>query len=1340
MKVNFQSIQAGRLPDKLLESAPVGKTIMIGLGGTGKEVLLRLRRLIVESFDHLDALPCIQFLHLDTDTTTAAQLQYDRGAKDDPLYEKIRFQPFERINLTIEGGSSKYLANINAYPHIKEWFQTKGKIADLGDLGEGAGQVRMASRLGFYHKYNEVEAGLRQAERRLGSEKNRDIVSRLGFSFDPNVMNICVVASLAGGTGSGTFLDAGFLLKSMFVDSTRIGLFFLPSFFAAYPGASRMKANGYAALKELNHYSFGHSFVGNWTGREGKAIYPPPFDYTYLLEGRNEANETIGSANEEYSAYQMVAETVFQEFSLGEFSGMKRAIRVNLKNFIDNAYVHNYWEEESSVSVQGVQGSIRGDSYTTRFCSFGLSSIYFPVEKVHRACACRVAKDILDLWQQNVVDNPLEVLFSSFLVHQDVRFAQGEYTRQDGGGTIDRSDVEDALLMYNQDAGQNFQSYIWNKVLDIRTDMEAKPYGQKASSLDAHREHWEQLMSKADSGDPDEWGMDIRTIQRNMEKYLAKLEKGIEEEADKLANDPRYGISYGLSLLGELKKLLKNENFNYLPYFGESITYWNERTQDYLYDLDQIQLEIAEHEKHFFFRKADLERDMYILAPGEHRGEGVLYNYFLARVMKQVAKRGRQICESVDNFLGQDSAGGKGILARYHQLTTGLDKLREKLEDKQAYFSRKEDYATLKSLYREGDVDEWYDIWMGEAERHKANLKNVSDKLLSKIFSVGSVTEALNYIQKRPLGTIEDQVLKECRIFFAEQAKQPSALEMLMDESRCSKREQMHLIETAHMRAKVWLKATQKADQVQFRVKNEQKPCIIGIDQNDQVRFIEFQNLLMKKMGAGDSPPQFKNIGESKKAGIVFYNELGGATAFYPSSVTEVGGLRQNYDDFCRNPKDVSPDNQEDIHIDKNRFQFADIIPKTSDEVRKYSDAIRAFALARLLGVFKVEEIMGDDRTSVINRHSYEKEVAFDMVEEDLGDEFAAIDILYQDTRPEHESHRKLLYDQVENIVDELRRRKMLSVYLFLIEFYLTHAYPPVTDIGAAGIQIKRFSPFYAALDAERSRVDRQLIPSQEELEKVQAALSALRGKSKGSRLSYEEYVIALRPYTKMSGKFEMITSSSIGTKRVFLEVPVLDTGRAFAEEQEKKAGKITDAPAVPPKSVSGHRRRGCPECGKSIDIRAIFCLHCVKIVANHIRCQYCGETKVPDDLAECWNCGREPLKKEERIECTRCYSFKGFRSEFPCQVCGWDPFREAGEHDGPVSEEPSEVPREEPRFEAAENTSLKEKDFGYGETNAEALNTEMDQPDTEDRQIECPHCGEMVDPGPRCGICGESI
>src|SRR5258706_9100445 len=110
-----QLLQAS-LPPKLEESKPVSPTLMIGIGGTGKEVLLRLRRRIVERYGSLSMLPFLQFMHLDTDTTATAQEQYDLRGSDDPLHQEVRFKPIERVDLTIDEGTGKYIEHINNFP------------------------------------------------------------------------------------------------------------------------------------------------------------------------------------------------------------------------------------------------------------------------------------------------------------------------------------------------------------------------------------------------------------------------------------------------------------------------------------------------------------------------------------------------------------------------------------------------------------------------------------------------------------------------------------------------------------------------------------------------------------------------------------------------------------------------------------------------------------------------------------------------------------------------------------------------------------------------------------------------------------------------------------------------------------------------------------------------------------------------------------------------------------------------------------------------------------------------------------------------------------------------
>lgn len=50
-----------------LQYRGINRTICIGLGGTGRDVLMRIRRLIVDRYGDLSNLPIVSFVHIDTD-------------------------------------------------------------------------------------------------------------------------------------------------------------------------------------------------------------------------------------------------------------------------------------------------------------------------------------------------------------------------------------------------------------------------------------------------------------------------------------------------------------------------------------------------------------------------------------------------------------------------------------------------------------------------------------------------------------------------------------------------------------------------------------------------------------------------------------------------------------------------------------------------------------------------------------------------------------------------------------------------------------------------------------------------------------------------------------------------------------------------------------------------------------------------------------------------------------------------------------------------------------------------------------------------------------------------
>ena len=1309
--MNLDQLVQASLPAKMEESKPVKPTLMVGVGGTGKEVLLRLRRRIVERYGSLSMTPFLQFMHLDTDTTAAAQEQYNLRGNDDPLHQEVRFKPIERIDLTIDGGTGKYVAHINNFPQIKRWFPTDGKMAGLGNLGEGAGQVRMASRLGLFHppNFSRIATRLEQCKGLLRDAAILQRSARLGFDFDPEGMNVFIVASLAGGTGSGTFLDVAFLLQRYFADAERVGILLLPGFFADYAGAERVRANGYAALMELNHYAFGHSFLGDWDGIRGEHLPPPPFSTTYLIDGLNEAGLVIGSSGKEYDAYTMIAEVLFQDYSIGKFAGMKRATRINLVNFNLNVYTHNFLNDALRKGKSESHKNIVGDTYPTRFGSFGLTKILFPTDRVHSACAGRLAAQILDFWQKSLLEDPLERLFTSFLTHEDVQLAQGRYERRDGGGVIERSDIETALLVYDSSGGKTFPSFLWQKAQAMRSDLEATPAGQKAIRLAEHRNQLEQFLTKEDSENPEEWGVGVRQIESNMRAYLERAKAGIEKRAAEMSNDPQFGVAYTLSLLRELKSLLRNEIFWYVKHFEEQIPAWRDAVQYHGHALDQLQMDIARHEKQLLFRNDDLNRDFDKLV-GEEGAEdlGAFYSYFLARVRKQVAKRGRQVCEEIDRFLGLDDPTGDGLLGSYYRLLVGFERLKDRLRAKEKYFSKPEKSELILSLLREGDVEDWYRTWVGEPPQESETIRTIGNQVLAEIFEVNSVTAALAYIQRTPTDEVESRIFAHCRKYLAARPKQPDALALLTDGSRISQKQREEIVRQAYRLSKVWLARGQRGLEHTGipPVRPDQRPCLIGVDDSNIQKLEEFKNLVREIQTPGDTPPSFLNIGEQNRGMIVFYNELAGVPAFYPSSVTAPRGLRDAYDAYPE---------KEDLHTDKNRFQFGDLIPKRTEEARQYADSLKAFVLARLLGLLRIREIAGDADQPTFH-YSYQRVEGISVDEVVLGDELHAVDYLYRDRRSEHLTDRRFLLQMVESAIQTLRSHHMLWVYALLLDFYLKKVYPPheMTVLGIPNLTATQYSPEHAVLNAAYSQLN-QLIGDQKEQERFTRTLEHSRGKSIKEELTYEEYHAALAPFCKTAGKFPDQSSSSVVLdKTLWREVLALDLGK-IDKSQEKDRIKPVQRPvqAAPPDKSVGERP--CPNCGQGVDRRAIYCTHCKKIVARHVPCPHCQEPRVPDDLELCWKCGLR-MREEEKIDCPRCFSFRGYEREFPCPTCGFD-----------LTEE-NAVP--------AASGSDGVPSAGYGTNGGNGAPPSREPEPPVPIQVQCPTCYSMVAAGPRCEVC----
>lgn len=309
----------------------VRPTVFIGLGGTGMEVLLRLRRRILaerwngQQLESLADFPIAAFLHFDTDSR--ATVQSGINPEEDPYLKLISLDSDAiRANGFRPG---RFQASIDNYPYLRDWLPSES-LAQI-NTDEGAAQIRAVSRLMFFDRIAAFDSEVRKRAAMVTANlNNRETLDRLGLAPDKKLRAV-VVAGLGGGTGAGAFIDAGLFLRA--ITGTEFGevdaYLMLPSGFHSF--GARTQANGFAALTELEHAMRKASppFVESWSASFRPSIdanRQRPFSNVYLFDV---ANIESNRSNRPEPIFEMMADSLFEDFGTSGFAERKRSARSN---------------------------------------------------------------------------------------------------------------------------------------------------------------------------------------------------------------------------------------------------------------------------------------------------------------------------------------------------------------------------------------------------------------------------------------------------------------------------------------------------------------------------------------------------------------------------------------------------------------------------------------------------------------------------------------------------------------------------------------------------------------------------------------------------------------------------------------------------------------------------------------------------------------------------------------------------------------------------------------------------------------------------------------------------
>jgi hypothetical protein len=989
-----------------LKTQELMPTIIIGLGGTGKEVMLRLRRQFVEKYGSIQEFPILSYLYIDTDNAPSEESGVAR--ERDYLINDIDFQPSEKIFNPVN--PSDYIYRIQDVPHIKEWLSTTGEIAKLGTMNTGAGQIRPAARLAFFHNYDEIVAKLTSAKSRITDSKSINQVKDIHKIKNVNTdkVNVYVITSVSGGTGSGMILDMGFLIRSIFRNQAVSSCYIvLPKIYQSY-GKERVFANGYAALKEFEYYNLKNPFEVSWKKNEHHKFQPGVYDDTYIIDGENAKNLSLSDQNNK-DIYKMLADTIFNDFSNSDFANYKRGVRVNLVQ-----YKQRLWPDDNSIT---------DNTFSRKYSSLGQATISYPIDRIVISCAYKLCEEIVNYYltyaegSQSEVDNYLinEFLPELGLLESKNKFQLLDSLYRSGEKSSIQSNVKSFLTQLQNDLvsgkrGSNWSSYLLSEKMKFDTNF------KDDSDVGRQGMFMSQIFSNRS-------GTITNIVGDRERNHIGALEKKING----LVNDSTRGVFYAINLLRRLQFVLTDGNFDYIPKYEKEIK-----------DLQTVVTRLdADFRKQFQELKEDETRSkLNVLRKTAMTGTlekalSIMEEYYNAMVKLKSRYYAREICLRILGLIetreksATDKIISTGLIADLNKLTGNLGVLKNNFRRKYNYFITKQETSFNMQVYEADEVEsEYYNHYIGTGAAETEKISNLSNRLLKEL-GASDVTDIVNILRERDAQIIENKMLAFARKQFDGIKEDYNITEMLFEKDPIRSESK---IRGMLSQAFPWIRTREIPGS--FKLDESAKKFYIGI-KTDSPSFKKFQNLILSIAG---SSVEFKDSADNSC--ITFYSEWAGFPLFYSYTVAEE--MKPYY-------KHLSQNHNVDLHINKNYFIYHDIIPLNDEERTRLDEAYKAYLMGLIFGVFDI--IHETETSKAIYKYTKQEGITVKRVEQ-LGIESRLVNRLFEEQGKDALRYRIL--KDAEEIQAKFFKANKLAEMLAIYEYYYDDIYKP-SEIEMSG-------------------------------------------------------------------------------------------------------------------------------------------------------------------------------------------------------------------------------------------------------------------------------------------------
>ncbi|WP_340387885.1 tubulin-like doman-containing protein [Paenibacillus sp. FSL H8-0280] len=291
------SLGGGIVSEKIRVDTIDNPILIIGLGGTGIDALLRLKYQINRRFKlpqdpvskkKMDKPDNVEFLAFETN-------EQDRAKK----YKGIGLDPINEFVLLSNAEIGGLLQNRSVLePYITDWLSPELSITDGMN---GAAGVRQAGRLLLFTKINQVVQAIDKKIKTLSVGTNKKLM-------------VFLLTGLSGGTGSGCFLDISYIVRGIIerdhgsagIDRVNtLGYLFTPDVNLSNKSLSEhtreyIRKNGYAALKELDYWMNVDSRGERFTQKYGNILTVnsplPPFNLCHLISATNTEGKLLENA------------------------------------------------------------------------------------------------------------------------------------------------------------------------------------------------------------------------------------------------------------------------------------------------------------------------------------------------------------------------------------------------------------------------------------------------------------------------------------------------------------------------------------------------------------------------------------------------------------------------------------------------------------------------------------------------------------------------------------------------------------------------------------------------------------------------------------------------------------------------------------------------------------------------------------------------------------------------------------------------------------------------------------------------------------------------------------